>query len=269
MEPFLLILFGLAGGLIAGMMGVGGGIIFTPVLFFLFERAGVPDPVQWSVASGLFCTFVAASSSTIRQASNKHLFVKEGLLLGAFGAVGITLGKLVLTSGHYNRAEFAVLFSLILFYSGYMMFRRGKDRTDEYKRDFSDLSPKAAFISGGVGGFVASLAGVGGGGVMVPIMNIFFKQPFTKAVSISHLGMTLMLSVGLIQLLLQPVETPGISPYTLGYVDLGAALPLSGGGLIGALIGTTLSRKINRSYLQWGFALLALIMGGRLLLSVF
>lgn len=269
MEIFILILIGIAGGLIAGMMGVGGGIIFTPVLYFLFEHAEVANPVQWSVASGLFCTFVAASSSTVRQATNKHLFVKEGLLLGAFGAAGITLGKLVLTSGYYNHREFAVFFSLILFYSAYMMFRRGADKTSEYKRKFGELSPKAAFVSGGIGGFVASLAGVGGGGVMVPIMNIFFKQPFPKAVSISHLGMTLMITVGLIQLLLQPVDTAGISSYTFGYVDVGAALPLSGGGLIGALVGTNLSRKINRSYLQWGFALLATIMGGRLLLSVF
>lgn len=81
MELWLLIIIGLFGGIIAGSMGVGGGIIFTPVLYFLFEDAGIAQPVQWSVSSGLLCTFAAASSSTIRQIAHQHLFLKEGILL--------------------------------------------------------------------------------------------------------------------------------------------------------------------------------------------
>ena len=269
MEPFILIFFGLFGGLIAGLMGVGGGIIFTPVLYFMFDLAGVEDPVQWSVASGLLCTFVAATSSAIRQGLNKNLFVKEGITLGIFGAVGITAGKFVLTSGYYQREQFVVIFSLVLFWAAYMMFRKGRSKVKELSDEEAILVPKAAFFTGGIGGFVASLAGVGGGGVMVPIMNIGYKIPFIKAVSISHLGMTLMILVGLIQLGLTSVSTPAISPYTLGYIDLGAALPLALGGLVGAYAGAYFNHKIPRRFLQRGFALLSVVMGGRLLLSVF
>lgn len=269
MELVLLLIIGLIAGLVAGLMGVGGGIIFTPVLFFLFEAAGVEDSVQWSVASGLFCTLIAAGSSTIRQYLQQNIYWAEGIKLGVLGAIGISFGKLVLTSSFYNKEQFVVFFSLILFYAAYMMFRRGKDKSDESDRSFNDLSLTQLTITGGFGGFIASLAGVGGGGIMVPIMNLFFKQPFRKAVSVSQLGMTILIFSGVVQLALNDNSTTGISDLTLGYVDFGAALPLAIGGLVGGFGGAFLNHKIKREYLQWGFAILSLVMASRLLWSVF
>lgn len=269
MEIITMLVIGLIAGLIAGLMGVGGGIIFTPVLYFLFSHAGVESAVQWSVASGLFCTLVAASSSALQQLLKKNIFWKESLLLGAMGVIGVYLGKLILTSDFYNREEFAVLFSIILFYASYMMFKRGRDRTKESEREYCDMGLKETFVTGGIGGFLASLAGVGGGGVMVPIMNLIFKQPFIKSVSMSQLGMVILISSGVIQLALVDVAEPGISAYTLGYVDFGAALPLAIGGLIGGFAGAYLNHRINRKILQWGFAVLAVVMASRLLWSVF
>ena len=269
MELIVLVLIGILGGLIAGSMGVGGGIIFTPMLFFLFEEAGLGDSVPWSIASGLLCTFTASLSSTIRQTLNHNLYVREGVLLGIFGGLGISVGKWILTSGWYEREQFVVFFSLILLYAAFMMFKRGQDFLDEDKRSYQTFNSKAALFTGGIGGSIASLAGVGGGGVMVPIMNLMFKQPFRKAVSISHLGMCILIFVGLIQLALIDVQNPGISPYHLGYIDVGTAFPLALGGLVGANFGTILNHKIDRQYLQWGFALLATIMAIRLLWGVF
>lgn len=269
MELFVLLLIGLAGGLVAGLMGVGGGIIFTPVLFFLFEEAGVEEPVLWSVASGLFCTLIAASTSTFRQYLQDNLFIKEGLKLGLLGVVGVFIGKQILTSDYYRREEFAIFFSLMLFYAAFMMFKRGKDPARESDRGFSELRWKELFVTGGVGGFVASLAGVGGGGIMVPLMNLFYKQPFKKAVSVSQLGMTILILSGIVQLTLIEASSTGLTELTAGYVDFGAALPLSIGGLVGSFAGVYLNHKTDRKHLQWGFAVLAFVMASRLLWSVF
>lgn len=123
-ELFILLLIGLLAGVLAGLLGIGGGVIFTPVLFFLFEGAGVEDPVLWTVASGLFCTFIAAFGSTIRQWVQHNIFWAEGIQLGLLGAVGVFMGKLVITSPYYSRTEFVIFFSFILFYVAFMMFRR-------------------------------------------------------------------------------------------------------------------------------------------------
>ena len=264
----LLVFIGLIAGLVAGLMGVGGGIIFTPVLYFLFEEAGVEQPVLWTIGSGLFCTFIAALGGTVRQYIQKNFFLKEGILLGVLGMTGVYLGKLVITSSYYNREQFAIFFSLMLLYAAYMLFKRGSDKGDEFKREYSAIGFKAALTTGGAGGFVAALAGVGGGGIMVPIMNLVFKQPFKKTVSVSQLGMVIVVFSGWFQLALLTPEGIGITESTMGFVDFGASLPLSIGGLIGGFGGALLNQKIPRKFLQWGFAFLAVIMAGRLIYTI-
>ena len=272
----LLLILGLLAGLIAGLFGVGGGIIFTPVLFFLFEQAGIPNSVPWAVASGLMCTWITSLASVVRQYNQQHLFIKEGLLLGFFGALGISLGKWVLLSPYYSRTEFIIVFSSLLFYSAVLMFIRGRKtetHTEATAEGSSPLfSPKQACVTGIIGGGIASLAGVGGGGTMVPIMNLFFKQHFRKAVSISHLGMLTMITVGVLQLMVEQPELNGsgqsLTQWTLGYVDLGAVNSMGWTALIGAYGGAWLNHKVPRHYLQLGFGLLALIMGTRLLLTL-
>lgn len=267
-ELLILLIIGLAAGVLAGLLGIGGGIIFAPVLFFLFEGAGVENPVIWTIASALFCTFIAASGSMVRQYMQDNIFWKEGIQLGVMGAIGIYAGKQVLTSPYYKETEFVIFFSLMLLYVSWMMFRRGNDTVNEFDRAFEDMNAGRSFVTGGIGGFVASLAGVGGGGVMVPIMNLFYKQPFRKAVSVSHLGMIIMVTTGWGQLALEPGAVSGLTDFHIGYVDFGAALPLSLGGLVGGFGGAYLNHKISRKWLQWGFAILAIAMAGRLIWGI-
>ncbi|MDZ7808113.1 MAG: sulfite exporter TauE/SafE family protein [Gracilimonas sp.] len=267
-EIIILLVIGLGAGVLAGLLGIGGGIIFTPVLYFLFSGAGVEEPVIWTIASALFCTFIAASGSMVRQYMQKNVFLMEGLLLGLMGAIGIYVGKQILTSPYYKETEFVIFFSMMLIYVSWMMFRRGSDTSSEIKRDYEDMNLGSSFVTGGIGGFVASLAGVGGGGVMVPIMNLFYKQPFRKAVSISHLGMILMVTTGWLQLAFEPGAISGITDFNIGYVDFGAAFPLSIGGLVGGFGGAYLNLKVNRKWLQWGFGILAIAMAIRLIWSI-
>lgn len=268
-EIFILLVVGLGAGVLAGLLGIGGGIIFTPVLYILFTDAGVSNPVIWTIASALFCTFVAASGSIARQYIQNNVFLKEGLLLGVMGALGVYAGKQVLTSPYYKETEFVIFFSLMLIYVSWMMYRRGRDKSSETNREYADMNLGSSLVTGGIGGFVASLAGVGGGGVMVPIMNLFYKQPFRKAVSVSHLGMILMVTSGWLQLAFEPGATSGITEFHMGYVDFGAAFPLSIGGLVGGFGGAYLNHKINRKWLQWGFGVLAIAMATRLIWSIF
>ncbi len=268
MEFELLLLIGLFAGVLAGLLGIGGGIIFTPVLYFLFDEQGVENPVLWTIGSGLFCTFVAAVGGTVRQYIQDNFYLKEGVFLGVLGMIGIFLGKQIITSPYYNREAFVIFFSCMLLYAAFMLFQRGRDKTDERSRTFSVIGFKTAFITGGIGGFVAALAGVGGGGIMVPMMNLFFKQPFKKSVSVSQLAMVIMVCSGWVQLaFLSPMDA-GITTVTYGYVDFGASLPLSIGGLCGGFVGALWNQKINRTYLQWGFALLAFVMASRLIWSI-
>lgn len=266
----ILALLGILAGLLAGLFGLGGGILFTPVLFIVFNDAGVSNPMLLAIGSSLFCTFIAATGSSWRQYRQQNFFWQEGWKVGILGAAGVTLGKWVITSPYYSQEEFVIFFSLLLFYVAVQFFRQGEgnDRESAGTEEEMPLRFGQVAVTGGLGGFVAALAGIGGGGVMVPLLNLWYKQSFKRAVSISSLAIVFISLSGWIQLAWTGSPST-LTEYHLGYVDFGAALPLAAGGLIGGFVGAMMNMKIRRKYLQVAFALLAIIMAVKLLSEVY
>jgi len=268
MELFILLIFGIIAGIVAGLFGLGGGILFTPILFVVFSNAGIQHPVLLAIGSSLFCTFVAAFGSSVRQYNQHNFYWGEGLKVGILGAAGVTLGKLVITSSYYNKQEFVIVFSLLLLYVAFMFYRRGSRNASSIEKQTS-VTWRQATVTGGLGGFVAALAGIGGGGVMVPLLNLFYKKDFAKSVSISSFAIVLISLSGWLQLALSGSGASALTNFHLGYVDFGAALPLALGGLFGGFGGAYLNLKINQRYLQYAFSVLAIIMAIKLITDVF
>jgi uncharacterized membrane protein YfcA len=267
---FLILLgLGLIAGVLAGLLGIGGGILFAPILFVVFTGAGIQDPVVLTIGTSLFCTFIAAVGSSVRQYRQQNFYWSEGLKVGLLGAVGVTLGKWVITQSFYSKQVFVLFFSLLLVYVAWMFIRRGVKTERQSIEENDTLSLKQAGIAGGMGGFVAALAGIGGGAVMVPLINLYYNKAFQKAVSISSLAIVFISLSGWGQLALSANSSETLSVYTLGFVDFGAALPLSIGAMIGGFMGALITVKIQKRYLQYAFALLAVAMAVKLLTEVY
>lgn len=273
MDPttfLILLLLGLLAGILAGLFGLGGGILFTPVLFLYFTSAGITNPVVLSIGTSLLCIFMASLASSIRQYRQKNFYWKSGLKVGLLGVIGVTIGKWVITSPFYSRQIFVVFFSLLLLFVAYMFFRRGSDkRSADDNQSIKPIQLSQAGVTGGLGGFAAALAGIGGGGVMVPLMNLYYKKPFHQAASISSSAIVILSLAGWLQLGFAANHAATLTYYAWGYVDFGVALPLSIGALAGGTVGAYLNFKLNRRYLQYAFALLAVGMAVKLLVEVF
>ncbi len=266
----ILLIVGLIAGVLAGLFGVGGGILFTPALFIVFSDAGVARPVLWTIASSLFCTFVSAFSSSVRQRQQDNIYWSQGIRVGIFGALGTFVGKQLSTSTYYSEQEFVIFFSLLLIFAAYTFARRGRQRTENaIETAYKKIKFRRGSLIGGAGGFLASLAGIGGGTAMVPIMNLYYRLPIKQAVSISSLAIVTISLAGWVQLGSMDPAGGGLTAWTFGYVDFGAALPLVIGGLLGGFAGAWLNLKLNRRLLQWGFALLALSVALKLLSDVY
>lgn len=267
---FVLLGLGVFAGILAGLFGLGGGILFTPILFVVFTDAGVENPVVFTIGSSLFCTFVAAVGSSVRQYRQHNFYWTEALKVGLLGAAGVTVGKFVVTSSYYNQEAFVIFFSLLLIYVSHLFFWRGRRNASESVAGTDKpVSMRQSVVAGGLGGFVAALAGIGGGGVMVPVLNLYYKQAFKKAVSISSMAIVFISLSGWMQLALAGTGLPGLTDHYIGFVDFGAALPLAVGGLAGGFLGALMNLKIDRSYLQYAFAVLAVVMAIKLLAEVF
>lgn len=269
MELFVLLLLGIVAGVVAGLFGLGGGILFTPILFVVFSNAGIEDPVVLTIGSSLFCTFVASLASSVRQYQQHNFYWTDGIKVGILGAVGVTLGKWVITSPYYSKKEFVIFFSLLLLYVAYMFYRRGARSSQNIQSNDTPMRWGQSIVTGGLGGFVAALAGIGGGGVMVPLMNLLYKKKFARAVSTSSLAIVVISLSGWVQLGFSGNGMQALTAYYWGYVDFGAALPLAAGGLLGGFLGALINLKINRRYLQYAFAVLAVGMALKLLVEVF
>lgn len=264
---FILIICGIAAGIIAGLFGVGGGILFTPILFFLFSAYGLEDPASWAIATSLFCTFTASVSSSIQQRNERNFYWNEGITVGLFGSVGVYFGKLIVLSDFYTEDIFVAVFSVLLLMVAVLFFRRSRAEVASHFNRRKLESWKAG-SAGGFGGFVAALAGVGGGIVMVPIMNLFYRLKLSKAVSISSLAIVIISLSGWMQFAFFAGSPEGLTPYAIGFVDFGTGLPLIIGAFSGGFLGVRVGHRIPQNIVHFSFAVLIIIIAIMMIRSV-
>lgn len=266
----LLLLFaGVLAGLIAGLLGLGGGILFAPVLLFLFQKSGIPDPVLWTVGTSLLCNFVASLSSSVKHFQRGNVYPKEGLLVGIFGVAGTFAGKMLATSPMYSEREFIIIFSIILFYSVYHFLKKKKAAHVDAGREVLPMRWYHGAVIGFSAGILATLAGVGGGLILVPAMSVILAFGFRKVVSISSMAIIIISLAGWIQMGMLTPASDGFSVFHWGYVDFGAALPLVIGGVVGARYGVRLLDVFRLRTIEIFFGILVLLVALRLIYGLF
>ena len=257
---------GLGAGFLAGLVGVGGGVIFTPVLFALYGVLGVPEAVRTplTVGTGLFCTGLAAGASAIHHERQGAVRPRMALGVGlaSAGAVGL-VSAFVVTQPWYDSSVFQLLFAAVLLVVVARMVR-GPAAEGASASEGPDLPPWLAWIgTGTAAGTVASAVGVGGGVVLVPAYSRLLRLPFPQAVGTSS-ATILVISA------LSTIAYAGLGagvvaqPFALGYVDVGTGLLLAGPAVLGAQGGAALAHRVETAWLRWSFAVLAVVVAGRL-----
>lgn len=263
----LLIAAGLAGGFVAGVIGVGGGIIFAPVLFFYFRAIDVaPELVTpLTLGSSLLCTFIAAASSTYSQHVKGFVAWTTAGVTGIFSAVAVFLMiRYVTTAAWYDEAVFQVVFGVLLLIVVVRMLRGGSGTSTS---DPAAARPARWPFLAGIGtaaGIVSPAAGIGGGIVMVPTYHHLLGMDLKASFATSSATIVCISLAGIVNYALfgWTVETPSTS---LGYVDFGRGLLLALPAVLGARWGVHTSHAIDTRLLRWGFAALAVVVAFRLL----
>src|SRR6056297_930641 len=272
MDPVNILILGvagLAGGFVAGLLGVGGGIIFAPVLLFFYQGIGVPDDiiVPMTAGSSLFCTLVAALSGTVSQLRLGTVRSRVVWIAGVFAAVGVTATTLfVTTQPWYNKEVFGLVLAALLLLAVVRMLRRrrrGGELVAMREEDDHVPIPRLA-VAGAAAGTVASAAGVGGGIVLVPVYNQLLRLELKEAAATSMATIVLISLSGVIVYMLSGLgaATPGTA---VGYVDYGHAVWLAGPAILTARLGVKVASRVNVQAIRWGFAALATVVALRLI----
>lgn len=273
LDVALLVGAGLTAGYIAGLIGLGGGVIFAPVLFFYFSGIGVAPSVvtPLTIGSSLLCTLVAAVSSTWFHYHEDAVLPHVAVPVGLASAVAIFLmTHLVTTQLWYDQRAFQIAFSLILVAVVIRMIMssmRTRSPHAETKGARIRRQKSVLLLTGGAAGSVAAAAGVGGGIVLVPIYNRFLRLPMTRAAGTSSATIVLISLAGV--LIYGIMGWGGGVPATaIGYVDARALL-LALPAVATVRAGVWTAHHVNRRWLQWSFAAVALLVAVRMASEAF
>jgi uncharacterized membrane protein YfcA len=170
LEPLLiveLLVLGLCTGFLAGLLGIGGGMIMVPFLTYIMtSRGAAPDlAVKMAIATSM-STIIFTSISSVR-AHHKRGAVRWDIVKGL--APGIMLGAVLASLGVFALLKgslLAIFFALFVSFSATQMFL---DKKPAASRQMPGLGGQLA--GGGVIGFLSGLVGAGGGFVSVPFMT--------------------------------------------------------------------------------------------------
>ena len=241
----ILILSGLLGGVLAGLLGIGGGIVFLLILSVVLPNIGVPadEMVQYQLANSIVGVFFATLSANIALLKSKQFYPKQVLIV-SIGSVFFSLIALffVVNTSWFTRDKFNIVIVSILLYMLYRVIKQASTNTKEIA--YNKISTKKYFLSGSAGGFIASISGLGGGVVMVPILYSMFKLNYKIAKSIS-LGVIMITAffMTLQNLFTQP--TLPFQEYHVGLIIPQISLYLALGVFIGGPLGVFLGRKLS------------------------
>lgn len=127
------------------------------------------------------------------------------------------------------------------------------------KKEDGAITRTQGILSGGLAGFVSALSGLGGGVIVIPLLNQKFKVPLVKAKTIS-LAMILVssMTMSINNLIAQP-SFINENVKTIGYIIPSCIIPITIGVLIGSPLGVKWSTSLKRKYLDLAFMLFVLI----------
>nr|WP_205472689.1 sulfite exporter TauE/SafE family protein [Agarivorans sp. Alg241-V36] len=255
-----LVATGVFAGFLAGLLGVGGGIVIVPVLFFLFQGFGVsPESAMLIATATSLATIIPTSISSIRS-HNKKGNVDFELLKswGVFILVGVLLGSLLVT--RVDGTWLTLLFGIIATLSALnMLFRTGKSAL------FNKLPGNIGQTTMGTSiGFFSSMVGIGGGTISVPLLTLY-NYPAHKAVgTAAAIGLVISLPGALTMLALG--TTPEDAPVgTYGLINLIGFICIVPLTVLFAPLGAFVAAKLDANKLKKVFAVVLLVTGLRML----
>jgi uncharacterized membrane protein YfcA len=261
-HPLQYLALGLVSGFVAGLLGVGGGLLMVPVLLFIFSAEGfAPDHVLLFALATSLAVIMFTSLSSVR-AHHQHAAVDwlalcrispgivSGTLLGAWLAT-----LLPPTFLHY-------FFVAFLFYAATQMLLNIKPKAHRGLPGTPGM-----LIAGNVIGIVSSWVGIGGGTLSVPFLLWCNTKMHTAIGTSAAIGFPIAVA-GSVGYMLSGWTQPNLPAWSLGYVYLPALVLVAGASILTAPLGARAAHRLPVATLKKIFAILLYSLGIKMALSL-
>lgn len=255
---------GVVAGVMAGLFGIGGGIVIVPVLEFVLATLGVDPTIRMHVAvSTSLATIIPTSISSARAHHRRGavdvgivrrwaVFVVVGALLGAYLASRVDSDILAIVFA--TTAAFVALKTLF-------QFGQARIANDIPKNPLVPLIPTGI-------GTVSTMMGIGGGVLSVMVLRLF-NQPIHRAIGTAALFGLAIAIPGTLGLIVAGWDDVRLPVGSLGFVSLPGFIAIAPLTVVSAPIGARLAHAFSETTLNRLFAGFLIIVSIRLFLTVF
>jgi len=245
-----LVLSGVVGGLVAGMLGVGGGIVIVPVLYHVLDLMGIDPGVRMHIAVGTSLATIIPTSISSTRSHNKKGAVDWALLRRWVVpmVIGVLIGSAI--AGFVRGQALALFFACVALPVAIHLAFFGENRR------LSDHLPTGIgglLLPAGIGG-VSTMMGIGGGTVGVPAMTLC-GVPIHRAVGTAAAFGAVISIPGTIGSVITGWHAAGLPPYSLGYVNLLGFVLIAPASYVVAPFGASIAHNMDRNKLRQMFAL--------------
>ncbi|GDX50568.1 anion permease [Bacteroidota bacterium] len=281
-----LLLLGSFGGLLAGLLGVGGGMLFIPVITSYLQQYDISstEMVKFTLANSIALVFMSGVSGTFRQIKMGTWQWKQSLTIGIPGAISNYFMTQAIQDGEWYQKE--VFQGVFLGFLGLSILNmifgksksssptegKGKNNPDIDEQStpyqFSLIQDWPSMLVGIFAGTIVALSGLGGGIIMVPLFLIVLKKSMHSATALS-LSIVPILSISALIKYISITPTHQISSYQTGYLLWIMLIPMLLGVIFFSSLGQKMATKVPVVWLRIIFALLSAFILVKTLLELY
>ncbi len=254
---------GVVTGLLAGLLGIGGGAVLVPVFYQVFDFLGVDESVRMHVAVGSSLAIIIPTSISSFRAHYRRGAVDVALLRTY--AVALTVGVVAasLTAAFISSFGLRAVFAVIAFLLGLrMLFNRQSWRLGD------DIPPNPLrFAVGALLGYVSTLMGIGGGVLNNTFMTLY-GRPIHQAVATSS-GVGVIISIpGTIGYVWAGWGNPLLPPLSTGFINWIAVALVIPIAIWVTPYGVRLAHAASKRQLEVGFGVFCMFVAARFTVSL-
>lgn len=252
---------GAVAGVLAGLLGVGGGLVIVPVLEAALASHGVDPAVRMHIAVGTSLATIIPTSLSSSRAHYRKGGVDFGLvkLWGPFIIAGSALGTVL--AAQLDSSLLSQVFGVVALLLAIKMMLPLDDLR------LADDVPRGVWtpwLPAGIGG-LSSMMGIGGGNLSVPSLTLCGRAIHTAVGTSALFGLFIALP-GTIGYVINGWNDPRLPAASFGYVSILGFLLISPMTVLFAPLGAQLAHRLSRQHLNLVFGTFLLIVSARMLL---
>jgi uncharacterized membrane protein YfcA len=256
---------GVVVGFLSGLIGIGGGVLIVPFLYFFyahgaFSGTSVAEELVPTVshATSLFIIVPTALMGTITFSRANLVAWRAAVPIALFSVVAAAAGATI--APRLPADLLTLAFGLLLVFTGIQLWAR------KARPEGKPLRLKLAFTAptGILVGLLSAILGVGGGTIAIPILLNVVRLEIQRVAATSLAVVALAAASGTITYVVNGAGLGGRPEGSIGFVHITAALPILLGSMLAVGWGARANQRVNRRTLRWVFGISFMLLGIRM-----